>query len=402
MQRFRALPIFLLALLISISTLSARAQFSISIRVGFAPPPMVVYEQPICPEPNLMWTPGYWGYDNDGGYYWVPGAWVAAPYYGALWTPGYWGFFGSRYRFYRGYWGLHIGFYGGIPYGFGYTGYGYHGGYWRGNNFYYNRSVNRINVTRITNVYNRTVVFNNHTRVAYNGGRGGIQVRPRPAELVAMRGPKTRPMTAQLQNQRQAAQNRQQFYNQNKGRPAMATVARPLVADKGIQRPVARPMQPQVRPGQPNQVRPGQPNQVRPGQSNQVRPGQPNQVRPNQPQIRPAQPQVRPVNPQVRPGQPQTRPVQPQTRPMQPQNRPVTRPVQPQVRPVQPQVRPAQPQARPVQPQQFRPTQPQARPMPQQNRPQMRPAQPRPQPQARPMQAPRPQTREAPRNDERR
>src|SRR6185437_15612454 len=178
------------------------------------PPPLPTYEQPEAPAPDYIWSPGYWSY-APVGYYWVPGAWVAAPYYGALWTPGYWGFYGGRYRFYHGYWGLHIGFYGGVPYGCGYTGYGYHGGYWNGNNFYYNRAVNRINVTRITNVYNRTVIVNNYnnTRISYNGGRGGIQVRPRPAEIAAMRGPKTRPMTAQIQNQRQAAQNRQQFYS---------------------------------------------------------------------------------------------------------------------------------------------------------------------------------------------
>ncbi len=377
------------------------------------PPPLPVYTQPYAPGPNYIWTPGYWSY-APVGYYWVPGAWVAAPYYGALWTPGYWGFYGNRYRFYRGYWGLHIGFYGGVPYGFGYTGYGYQGGYWRNNSFYYNRSVNRINVTRITNVYNRTVVINNHNRVSYNGGRGGIQVRPRPAEIVAMRGPKTRPMTAQLQNQQQAAQNRQQFFNQNRGRPATAVIARPLVADKGIQRPVARPIQanrPQVspaQPGQPNQVRPGQPNQVRPGQPNQ--PNQPGRIenqpsrienRPNQPQVRPAQPgqvtpnrpQITPVRPDVNPGQPQVRPVypvQPQTRPVQPQ----VRPVQPE-RPMQQQVRPMQPQ-RPIQP--DRQVQPQIRQQMQQ-RPQ---GQPRPAMEARPQpQARQAQQQQAPRNENR-
>jgi hypothetical protein len=397
------------------------------------PPALPVYVQPVAPEPNYIWTPGYWSY-APLGYYWVPGAWVAAPYDGALWTPGYWGFYGSRYRFYRGYWGLHIGFYGGVPYGFGYTGYGYYGGYWRGSNFYYNRTVNRINTSRITNIYNRPVIVHNNTRISYNGGRGGLQVRPRPAEIAAMRGPRIAPMSAQLQNQRQAAQSRQQFFNTNKGRPAMATVARPLVADKGIQRPVARPMpatRPQVRPGQPNQGRPEQPNQVRPGQPNQARPGQPNQVRPgqpnpvrpgtavqpNRPEMRPNVPQTRPETPQLRPNQPQVRPVNPQERPnqqvrpmpSQPQTRPVQpqyRPAQPETRPVQPQVRPVQPQVRPMQPQQVRPVQPQVRPLQQpqarpmqqpQNRPQ--PMQPRPQPQARPMQAPAPQTREAPRNE---
>ena len=147
------------------------------------PPPLPVYQQPEAPAPNYIWTPGYWAY-APVGYYWVPGAWVSAPYPGALWTPGYWGFFGNRYRFNRGFWGPHIGFYGGVNYGFGYTGSGYHGGYWNGNNFYYNRAVNRVNATRVTNVYNRTVIVNNnYNRISYHGGRGGIPVRPQPAEI---------------------------------------------------------------------------------------------------------------------------------------------------------------------------------------------------------------------------
>ena len=56
-----------------------------------------------------------------------------------------------------GYWGPHVGFYGGINYGFGYFGAGYDGGYWRGRDFYYNRSVTRVNTTVIHNVYDRRV-----------------------------------------------------------------------------------------------------------------------------------------------------------------------------------------------------------------------------------------------------
>ena len=74
-----------------------------------------------------------------------------------------------------GYWGPHIGFYGGVNYGYGYTGTGYEGGYWNNGAFFYNRSVNNVtNVTNITNVYNKTVI-NNVTvnNVSYNGGQGG-------------------------------------------------------------------------------------------------------------------------------------------------------------------------------------------------------------------------------------
>ena len=98
------------------------------------PPPLPEYTQPPCPGDNYYWTPGYWDYAN-GGYYWVPGTWVLSPYVGALWTPPYWAFSDGRYTFNSGYWGDYIGFYGGINYGFGYTGRGYYGGYWNGNNF---------------------------------------------------------------------------------------------------------------------------------------------------------------------------------------------------------------------------------------------------------------------------
>src|SRR6185437_12843099 len=189
--------------------------------------------------------------------------------------------------------------------GFGYTGRGYHGGYWRGNDFYYNRAVNHIDEDRDRHFYHRPVIVDHDDRIAYNGGRGGIQRRPDRAEVIAMRGPKTRPMSAQLQNQRQAAQNRQQFYNQTAGRPA-TVFSHPLNADRGIQRPVARPNQPRR---QPNQVRPSQPNQVQPGQNQQnrrenrpQRQGQaPLQNQPNYRRERPNQPQ--PVRPNEQPQQ---------------------------------------------------------------------------------------------------
>ena len=96
------------------------------ISVGFAPPVLPVYTQPLCPGDGYIWTPGYWGY-GEGGYYWVPGVWVQPPTVGYLWTPGYWGFFGGQYRFNEGYWGPHVGFYGGVNYGFGYGGVGFEG-----------------------------------------------------------------------------------------------------------------------------------------------------------------------------------------------------------------------------------------------------------------------------------
>jgi hypothetical protein len=222
------------------------------------PPPLPEYQQPPAPAPNDLWTPGYWGYAPTG-YYWVPGVWVAAPYVGALWTPPFWGFFGGHYLFHAGYWGPHIGFYGGINYGFGYGGHGYEGGYWHGNNFFYNRSVTRINEVNIHNVYNRTVIVNNYNRVSYNGGRGGVNLRPSLAEAAAMREQHTPPVAEQRELHQQAAQNRQQFFSQNQGHPAQAAFEHPAAARAGFGAAANRPEE--NHPGAPNAMRGPQPQE---------------------------------------------------------------------------------------------------------------------------------------------
>ena len=89
-MRKLAIRIALLALLLLGVGRIAAAQ--VVIQVGFAPPPLPVYAQPICPGDGYMWTPGYWSWDPDAGdYYWVPGTWILAPQVGYFWTPGWWG-----------------------------------------------------------------------------------------------------------------------------------------------------------------------------------------------------------------------------------------------------------------------------------------------------------------------
>ena len=166
MTRFQYVA--MLGVVVIATALCSWGQFAIA--VSFGPPLLPVYAQPLCPAPGYIWTPGYWAWDPlDGAYYWVPGTWVLPPTVGLLWTPGYWGFVNGAYVWYDGYWGPTVGFYGGINYGFGYPGNGYYGGEWRGREFYYNRTVNNVNVTNITNVYNQTVP-NDINRVAYNNG----------------------------------------------------------------------------------------------------------------------------------------------------------------------------------------------------------------------------------------
>lgn len=166
----------------------AAAQVAVGFAVRFGPPPLRAYAQPFCPAPGYLWVPGYWAWDGEE-YVWVPGMWMQPPAPGLLWTPGYWGWRAGFYDWHPGYWGPRVGFYGGINYGFGYPGVGYEGGYWRGRVFYYNRAVNRVNVTVIHNVYRRTVIVNRSDgpRVSYNGGPGGIAARPDAAALAAAR-----------------------------------------------------------------------------------------------------------------------------------------------------------------------------------------------------------------------
>ena len=218
----------LLAVFSAASSTVSFAEVAIGISVRIGPPALPVYAQPICPGPGYIWTPGYWAWNDVEGYYWVPGTWVLAPV-GMLWTPGYWGWGGGVYVWHSGYWGPHVGFYGGINYGYGYTGVGFAGGEWRGRSFYYNRSVTNVNVTNVTNVYNRTVVVNKTVvnNVSYNGGTGGAMARPTAQEEAYARERHTAPLAVQMQHQQLASRDRQNFASVNQGRPAIAATARP-------------------------------------------------------------------------------------------------------------------------------------------------------------------------------
>ncbi len=190
------------------------------------PPPLPEYDQPPCPGDNYLWTPGYWNYAQSS-YFWVPGVWVVAPFIGALWTPGYWNFGGGRYGFHHGYWGPHIGFYGGINYGYGFFGHGYEGGYWNHDRFEYNRAVTRVNTTFVHNTYVHDVGVNNN-HVAYDGGRGGLDARPAPYEQAAAREQHFGALPVQQQHVEQARTNRSQFSGAGGGRPQLLADARPL------------------------------------------------------------------------------------------------------------------------------------------------------------------------------
>jgi WXXGXW repeat (2 copies) len=229
MRPITALRTLFLALLVSVVPSSSFAGIFVSVNI--APPALPVYVQPPCPGDGYLWTPGYWAY-GDAGYFWVPGTWVLAPRPGVLWTPGYWGWGNGVYLWHAGYWGPHVGFYGGVNYGYGYGGVGFVGGRWEGGHFAYNTAVLHVDRTVIHNTYIDNTVIHNTTvinRTSFNGPHG-IDARPNGQEMAAMHESHVQPSSEQMSHERFAGSNRENFASVNGGRPANAAVSRPMTS----------------------------------------------------------------------------------------------------------------------------------------------------------------------------
>jgi hypothetical protein len=119
---------------------------------------------------------------------------------------------GGVYSWHPGFWGPHVGFYGGVNYGFGYSGVGFVGGMWAGNAFRYNTAVTNVNTTVIHNTYvNRTVVNNTViNRTSFNGP-GGVTANPSPEAMAAAREQHFQATSTQLSHQQNAGANPSQF-----------------------------------------------------------------------------------------------------------------------------------------------------------------------------------------------
>ncbi len=215
--------------LATLAPATSQAQFAVNVRVNLAPPPLPDYDQPPCPGYGYIWTPGYWAWgDYDQDYYWVPGTWIVPPQVGYLWTPSYWAFYDGAYLFTSGYWGLTVGFYGGIDYGYGYSGYGYDGGYWRGRDFYYNRRVNNLRDGQFGNVYDREVPrFRDHDRVSFNGGRDGVRARPSDQDRARFGERHLAPTGDQMRHFQLARSDPSLRASVNHGAPPVAATPRP-------------------------------------------------------------------------------------------------------------------------------------------------------------------------------
>jgi len=234
----------------SVQTPAALEPGSGQITSNVAPPPLLEDVQPAADVDGYIWTPGYWAW-GVARYYWVPGAWARPPRFGVLWTPGYWAYAGGFYTFNPGYWGPHVGYYGGINYGYGYFGTGYAGGRWVGNSFSYNRSVNNLNATVIRNVYSEAAAAPANTgRVSYNGGPGGTTASPSAQERAAAAEPHAAPTAQQRQIAQRAAgpvpasAGNHAVRSGNSAAPtATATPPSAVAKPNAAQRPTARPVE---------------------------------------------------------------------------------------------------------------------------------------------------------------
>jgi hypothetical protein len=210
--------IVFLTLLLSVPS-ALHAQVGVAVSITEAPPALPVYEQPPCPTEGFFWTPGYWAY-GTGGYFWTPGLWVAPPRAGVLWTPGYWGFGGGFYRWHAGYWGPHVGFYGGINYGFGYGGVGFWGGRWEGERFLYNTAAWHVGVGFHGVYEDRAFIREGEVNRTSFNGEGGVRANPNAGERAAMHEEHLGRTPDQVSHQNYARVDKSNYVAVNHGTPA--------------------------------------------------------------------------------------------------------------------------------------------------------------------------------------
>jgi len=221
----------------------AHAQMVVGVSITIAPPVLPVYEQPPMPDMGYVWTPGYWAY-GDAGYYWVPGTWVEPPEVGYLWTPPYWGWNNGFYVFNPGYWGPHVGFYGGVNYGYGYGGNGYDGGRWNGGHFEYNSAANNFGSVHVANAYRENLTVVNRSNVSYMGGAGGLRAAPTAQDRLAEHDNHIQAATSQERHISAAPERPAAEVNHDSNHAAIPAPSRPAeFGAAGNQRPEARPVE---------------------------------------------------------------------------------------------------------------------------------------------------------------
>ena len=123
---------------------------------------------------------------------------------------------------------------------------------WDNGHFFYNTTINNVNVNVIHNVYNERVNEATVTRVSFNGGNGGVNARPTAREEAYAHENHTPRVAAQTEHIEEARKDPQQRFSMNHGAPAVAATPRPgALRDGGVVR-----AQNEASAGRPNPVHP--------------------------------------------------------------------------------------------------------------------------------------------------
>jgi len=204
-----------------------------------------------------MWSPGYWAWSDDEGYYWVPGTWVRPPNAGALWTPGYWAYEDTGYFWHGGYWGRRVGYYGGLNYGYGYSGSGYDGGRWERGYFRYNAAVNSIPSTGGYRVYSKPPEEQGESRrESFRGGTSSIHAEPTADERRYQATTHGGLTPEQQHHEAMASAAENQRASMNHGEPPVAAMSRAATLDQHSGEP-ARADAPERRHGNDDESKRG-------------------------------------------------------------------------------------------------------------------------------------------------
>ena len=139
---------------------------------------------------------------------------------------------GGLYGWHGGYWGPHVGFYGGVNYGFGFGGVGFVGGEWRGGVFAYNSAVANFGSVHVTNVYeNRTDRYAKHhcelTTMSASTAKAVLRRVPRAGELQAEHEQHSKPRRNQTQHMNFAARTARNSPSVNHGAPGTPAASNP-------------------------------------------------------------------------------------------------------------------------------------------------------------------------------
>ena len=121
-----------------------------------------------------------------------------------------------------------MGFYGGLNYGYGYSGWGYQGGRCEQGGFWYNRAASNVRPGTARHVYgNRPAIAARLGRVSFNGWSAGVSARATGAERQVQAVSNSGPSAPQMAHERDALVVPAQRFSGPREGPLVAATPQP-------------------------------------------------------------------------------------------------------------------------------------------------------------------------------